>query len=63
MPQASIKHYFLPCRILHVNVQEMCKKKKENFYSAGTIPIHTCTSCQSDYQLSLPDWYTNMEFR
>lgn len=55
MPQASIKHYFLPCRILHVNVQEMCKKKRENFYSAGTIPIHTCTSCQSDYQLSLPD--------
>lgn len=29
MPQASIKHYFLPCRILHVNVQEMCKKKRE----------------------------------
>lgn len=54
MPQASIKHYFLPCRILHVNVQEMCKKK-ENFYNAVTIPIHTCTSCQSDYQLSLPD--------
>lgn len=50
-----VEFYTLMCR--------KCVKKKENFYSAGTIPIHTCTSCQSDYQLSLPDWYTNMEFR
>lgn len=42
-----VEFYTLMCR--------KCVKKKENFYSAGTIPIHTCTSCQSDYQLSLPD--------
>lgn len=26
MPQASIKHYFLSCRILQAYAQEMCKK-------------------------------------
>lgn len=56
MPQASIKHYFLSCRILQAYAQEMCKKANF-FYCSRTMPIHTCTCCQLDYQLSPPDWY------
>lgn len=32
--------------------------KKQIFYCSRTMPIHTCTCYQSDYQLSPPDWYT-----
>lgn len=31
--------------------------KKQIFYCSRTMPIHTCTCYQSDYQLSPPDWY------
>lgn len=31
--------------------------KKQMFYCSRTMPIHTCTCYQSDYQLSPPDWY------
>lgn len=31
--------------------------KKQIFYCSCTMPIHTCTCYQSDYQLSPPDWY------
>lgn len=31
--------------------------KKQIFYCSRTMPIHTRTCYQSDYQLSPPDWY------
>lgn len=31
--------------------------KKQIFYCSRIMPIHTCTCCQLDYQLSPPDWY------
>lgn len=31
--------------------------KRQIFYCSRTMPIHTCTCYQSDYQLSPPDWY------
>lgn len=31
--------------------------KKQIFYCSRTMPIHTCTCCLLDYQLSPPDWY------
>lgn len=31
--------------------------KKQILYCSRTMPIHTCTCYQSDYQLSPPDWY------